>query len=131
MRTLGLVVNPRQLKPWIRGAIAVAVLSFGVLLYLNYGFLRVPIGMDTMPDSFPGGTLCFVREQPSTIPVGAVVFVEVPSGTVLTRVVEVAGDRITVEHDNAQSKLAFGRSRGIVAAEQVRAIVLTAMAPNS
>ena len=124
-------VDPNKMRPWVRRVMIVALLVFCVLLYVNFGWLRVPHGMDTMPDEFPGGTLCLIQKQPGSVAVGSVVFVDVDGGTVLTRVVGVVGQRVEVEHDNKSSKLGFGGCRGLVSVSAIRAIVLTGLTSDS
>ncbi len=108
--------------------ILLAVIILGTLLYTQYGLLRVPAGMDTMPDSFPPGTLCLIEKSPSVvIPQKSVVFVDLPQGgTVLTRVVEIVGDDLIVQHDNPKSGLGFPGGKGAVELSWVRGLVLTA-----
>ena len=124
-------MDPNKLKPWVRRGILVGCIGAFVLLVLHFGWLRVPPGMNTMPDQYPPGTLCLVQKRPDEIPTGAVVFVDVGGGTVLTRVVRVSADRIEVEHDNKASTVGFGGSRGEVPRDAVRALVLTGLIGES
>jgi hypothetical protein len=108
------------------------VLVFCALLYVRFGWLSVPRGMDTMPHDAPSGTLCLVAKQPSVIAVGAIVFVAVPGGgTVVSRVVGFDGNLVLLEHDNKQSRVGFGDRRGSVPREAVRGLVLCAFAAES
>lgn len=119
-------VDPIKLKPWIHRAILLSVIAAGLVMYNNYGWLRVPKGMDTMPDELPGGTLCLIEKRPSEVVVGSVVFVDLPQGgTVVTRVREIVGDDLIVQHDNPKSRLGFADGKGAVSIEWVRGLVLS------
>lgn len=98
-----------------------------VVLYWNFGLLRVPAGMDTMTDTHPPGTLCVIEKAPSSLEEGAVVFIDLPDGsTVLTRVVTVHGDgSIAVRHDNRGSVFTYLEAHGPYRGAAVRGLVLT------
>ncbi|MCA8944277.1 MAG: hypothetical protein KDB80_17055 [Planctomycetes bacterium] len=121
-------VDPKRLRPWIRRAILVAVVVMAVLLYRNYGWLRVPAGMDTMPADCPAGALCIIAKQPSAVQPGSIVFVDLATGgTVVTRVQRVVGDDIVVSNDNRNSRFAFDDGGAVVSIDQVRALVITVL----
>jgi hypothetical protein len=113
-----------------RGIAPAAIVGF-LLLYAMYGVLSVPAGMDTMPDSHPAGAVCVIAKRPSRVTVGAVVFVDVDGGTLLTRVAEVGDRDIAVRHDNPQSRFGDGSELGRLPIGAVRGLVLTTFLPSA
>ncbi len=110
----------------VRLGIPVLIVSI-VVLYVNYGLLGVPQGMDTMVDTHPPGTLCLIQKRPSSVTPGAVVFVDLDDGgTVLSRVVEVSDDEtFTIRHDNRKSVFLYLEERGPYRVDAVRGIVVS------
>ena len=105
-----------------------AVLVAGVVLYVSFGVLRVPRGMDTMPETHPGGTICVIDKRPGPVSEGWVVFVDLSDGaSVLTRVAAVHDDgSFEIRHDNRQSKFGYLERLGPYPASSVRGQVLSA-----
>ncbi|MEM7203204.1 MAG: hypothetical protein AAF628_23280 [Planctomycetota bacterium] len=110
----------------------VAILCL-VLLWWHYGLLRVPVGMDTLPDSHPPRTVCLIDKRPSRLQPGAVVFVSLPDGSVLlSRVAEALADgSVRIRHDNRDSRFRRLERLGPFAAAAVRGLVLTQFTPGS
>ena len=106
-----------------------AVLVAGVVLYVSFGVLRVPRGMDTMPETHPGGTICVIDKRPGPVSEGWVVFVDLSDGaSVLTRVAAVHDDgSFEIRHDNRESPFVHLEERGPFAVPAVRGLVLTAL----
>lgn len=119
-------MNPQVAKRWMLRTGWLAVAASGVWMYLSYGLLRVPAGMDTMPDTHPPSTLCLIQKRPSQVPRGAVVFLDVEGGaTLLTRVVGTAPDgALTIQHDNRASRFAHLEREAFTLAD-VRGLVVT------
>ena len=127
----GPAFDPLRVARWLRRAALPASIALFALLYLSYGLLRVPRGMDTMPEQFPAGTLCVIDKRPGLPTVGSVVFVDVHDGTLLTRVVAHDGDRVVVAHDNAGSRWPSSAEFGSWPLSAVRGLVLTGLVPES
>ena len=126
----------RSVLPWnMRAARMVKRLALPfmlggvVLLWMQYGVLTVPDGMDTMPDTHPPGTRCLVEKTPRRVPVGAVIFVDVRGGTMLSRVDALTEGGIMLKHDNTHSRFADLQERP-VPLSAVRGLVLVSLSPT-
>ena len=124
-------MNPARLRPWVTRIGLVLTLVLVVLFLRTYGMLTVPPGMDTMPD-YPPGTLCVIEKRPAEVSVGAVVFVDVDDGSLLTRVAAVADGEFQVRHDDPHSRFARlqGEGLGWMPFERIRGLVLTGFVPE-
>ncbi|MEZ5965436.1 MAG: hypothetical protein R3F56_16505 [Planctomycetota bacterium] len=128
-RRMGLPWNLRLARGIRRLTLPLALVG-GVVLQRGYGVRTVPIGMDTLPDTHPPGTRCLVDKRPSHVVVGAVVFAEVPGGTVLGRVESRFGDdRLQLAADNDASCFA-DLLRAPVPLRAVRGLVLVTFLPE-
>lgn len=126
-------LNPNRLRRWPRRVLGVAAIVLFVLLWLNYGWRRVPLGVDTMP-STPSGALCLVQKRPRMPAVGSVVFVTLPDGAgeIVARVVSNASDgACTVKVDNPKPLIRELAGVEItVPATAVEALVLTVLSKD-
>lgn len=104
----------------------------GLALWLCFGLLRVPAGMDTTP-AVPPGSTCVIDKRSGAAQVGSLVFVDVPGGgTVLSRVREVAADGgLLLRHDNLESRLPDSRALGALPRTALRGTVLTVFVPDT
>lgn len=130
-RTTGTSIDPRQWTRWARRAALPMAMVGGVALYLCFGAVRVPLGMDTTP-SIPAGSLCLIDKRSSKAQVGCRVFVDLPDGgTVLSKVVAIRDDdRLVLQHEAADSQLPDSDQFGPVARAQVRGVVLVVFPPD-
>ena len=126
------MVDPLKTARLLRRLMLPLALLLGLGLYWSFGWIRVPSGMDTMPDIHPAGSLCFVLKRPSVISVGAVVFVDLPGGgTLLARVVTVLEEGFELAADNPKSTFADMLRRTFHSPEALRAQVITSFSPES
>lgn len=120
-------MDPKVAKRWLVRLSVVVVAASVVLMYLSYGLLSVPRGMDTMPDTHPPGAVCLIQKWPSTVAERAVVFVDVEGGaTVLSRVEKITADgKVSIRHDNRRSEFCYLEAAGPYDIDAVRGLVLT------
>ncbi len=110
----------------MRRAMLPLAILMGLLLYLNYGWLRVPTGMDSMSANYPPGTLCLIDKRPSGLARGSVVFVDLPDGgSLIARVTSVAETGLYLAADNPGSRFADLLSARPFPRDAIRALVLT------
>ena len=129
-RTTARGVDPRRLARLVRRLILPVALLCFLLLYLTVGFLRVPRGMDTMPE-IPGGSLCVIDKRSGSVQPGIPVLVDLEDGsTLLSRVIERDEDRIRVRNDNDASRLPDSDELGWLSLSAVRGSVLAVFAPD-
>ena len=110
----------------------IALVCF-LALYLCFGFLRVPQGMDTMPDVYPPGTTCLIQRHPTSVVANkSIVFLEVESGAapLLVRVLKFENGRIYPFVENPQSRFAAYAEESYPF-DKVRSLVLTGVIPDS
>lgn len=124
MNTLGAARVVRRLMLPIAALLA-------LWIYLTVGFLRVPKGMDTMPETHPAGSMCLIDKRRSSVREGTVVFVDVQGGTLLSRVTERGEDFVRLAHDNRDSQLPSGDNLGAVPLARVRGVILAVFGPES
>lgn len=124
-------MNPARLRPWVTRIGLVLTLVLVVLFVRTYGMLTVPPGMDTMPD-YPPGTLCVIEKWPGEVQIGAVVFVEVEDGSLLTRVAAVTDGTFQVRHDDPRSRFSRlqGEGLGWLPFARIRGLVLSGFVPE-
>ncbi|MHC5064022.1 MAG: S24/S26 family peptidase [Planctomycetota bacterium] len=116
----------------IRRAMLPIAILLGFLLYWNYGWLRVPVGMDTMPGEYPAGTLCLIDKRPSRLVEGSVVFVDLAEGgTLLARVAAVVEQGFWLKSDNPDSRFAERLQAEAMPRESIRALVLTSFSAEA
>lgn len=113
----------------MRRAILPVSLLLLLWIYLSVGFLRIPEGMDTLPKTHPPGSLCLIDKRRGSVAEGAVVFVDVRGGTLLSRVVERSDGLIRMRHDNPDSELP-DEELGAVTLDRVRGTVLAVFPPE-
>jgi hypothetical protein len=114
-----------RLARWVRRAVLPFALLCGFVLYVCFGTIRVPAGMDTTP-AIPPGSLCIVDKRAGQAAVGHAVFVDLPKGgTLLTRVAAIdAQGRLVLRNDRADSELPDSRQFGPLPRSSVRGVVL-------
>ncbi|MCC6669897.1 MAG: S24/S26 family peptidase [Planctomycetes bacterium] len=121
----------RGVADWIRWLriVGFAVVGVTVLVFVwRFQFLRVPAGMDTLPDALPPGSIVVIEKRPSVVRVGAIVLLRRDGGVVFTRVHEVLPDgRIRTRHDNPASRLGGDEVSGPFAVAELAGLVLDAM----
>lgn len=122
-------MDPHRLSHFLRRGTLPVALVLGAALWLNYGTLRVPAGMDTLPGEYPPGSLCVVDKRPGTPRVGEVVFFDHRDGVLLSRVARIDGESLYVEHADT-SRFPDGEDLGPVPVGAVRALLLTAFVPD-
>ncbi len=110
------------------------MLPFAVVLalwiYLSVGFLRVPMGMDTLPETHPEGSLCLIDKRSGAVQPGAVVFADVRGGTLLSRVVSRNNGFVVLQNDNSSSELPDSDELGPFPLGAVRGVVLAVFPPE-
>ena len=122
-------VDPTRLSSVLRRGLLPLSLVLGLLLWWNYGTIRVPEGMDTLPDEYPPGSLCVVDKRPGAPRVGEVVFFSHRDGVLLSRIARVDGGSVYFDHDDA-SRFPDGEELGPVPASAIRSLLLTALVPD-
>ncbi len=100
-------------------------------VYLTVGLLRVPVGMDTLTETHPEGSLCVIDKRSGSIHQGAVVFVDALGGTLLSRVSSRADGFIRLRHDNRGSAFPDGEELGPLPIAAVRGVVLAVFPPKT
>lgn len=123
-------MDPTRLSYVLRRGLLPVAIVLGVLLGVNYGTIRVPAGMDTLPDEFPPGSLCVVDKRPGRPRVGEVLFFFHRDGVLLSRVARVEGDAVFFAHSDS-SRFPDGEELGPVPIQQVHALLLTAFVPDA
>ena len=95
--------------------------------------LRVPEGMDTMPDTHPPGTICLIEKAPSSLEEGSVIFIDLPDrSTLLTRVAAVHDDgSVSIRHDHRASGFVYLEAKGPYPRGAVRGLVLTMLVTST
>ena len=122
-------MNPTPLSYVLRRGLLPVAIVLGVMLGVNYGTIRVPAGMDTLPDEFPPGSLCVVDKRPGPPRVGEVLFFLHRDGVLLSRVARVEGGAVYFDHSDA-SRFPDGEELGPVSVDQIHALLLTAFVPD-
>jgi hypothetical protein len=123
-------VNTVRISRFLRRATLPVALVCLVLLWWNFGWLRVPIGMDTMGPEYPPGALCLIHKRPGELKAGQVVFVDYFGDVLLTRV-ERAGDGwFTVAHDRPSGTFGHGAELGRLTRDELVGLVLTTLTPG-
>ncbi|MGA1525740.1 MAG: hypothetical protein ACO4CT_11500 [Planctomycetota bacterium] len=122
-------MDPTRLSVVLRRGLLPLALVLGLLLWWNYGTIRVPEGMDTLPDEYPAGTLCVVDKRPGAPRVGQVVFFAHRDGVLLSRIARIEDGFLFFEHA-AASRFPDGEELGPVPPEAVQALLLTALVPD-
>lgn len=121
----------RGIAAWIRRLriVGFTVVGVTVLAFVwRFQFLRVPAGMDTLPDALPPGSIVVIEKRPTVVRAGAIVLVRRDGGVVFTRVHEVLPDgRILTRHDNPASRLGGDAVLGPFAVDELTGLVLDAM----
>lgn len=115
----------RRLRRWILLS-SIAVFAW---FLLQFGTMHVPAGMDTMPGA-PPGSWCLVDRWAVGLRVGSDVFVDGPAGLVLSRVVALTDDTVSIEHPNSRSRHPDSRQFGPIPRRAVRSTVMTVLAPG-
>ena len=123
-------MNSLKAARLVRRSILPVAIVLVVWIYLSVGFLRVPAGMDSMPQTHPEGSLCLIDKRRSAVQPGSVVFVDAFGGTVLSRVHSLHDGSIEVRHDNPSSQLPSGQNLGRLPLSQVRGVVLAVFPPD-
>ena len=107
--------------------IALALLLW---VYLTVGFLRVPMGMDTLPATHPEGSLCLIDKRRGSVQPGTVVFADVRGGTTLSRVVSREDGYVLLQNDNPNSEFPDSDELGPLPVGAVRGVVLAVFPPE-
>jgi type IV secretory pathway protease TraF len=113
----------RRLRRWI---VLPSIAVFAWFL-LQFGTMHVPAGMDTMPGA-PPGSWCLVDRWSVGLRVGSDVFVDGPAGLLLSRVVALTDDTVSIEHPNPRSRHPDSRQFGPLPRRAVRSTVMTVLA---
>jgi len=122
-------VDPIRLSFVLRRWTLPVALVLGAGLWLNYGTLRVPPGMDTLPGEFPPGSLCLIDTRPGAPRVGEVVFFRHRDGVLLSRIARIEGESLFFDHADT-SRFPDGDELGPVPMDAVDALLLTAFVPD-
>lgn len=123
--------DPARIATWIRRTTAVCAAALAIWVFTVLGTEWVPRDMDTVPD-IPPGSWCVLDRRQSRVAVGSDVFVDVPGlGLVLSRVVELGPDTVTVRHPNAASSVPDSRTFGALPRRCIRGIVRVALPPDT
>lgn len=126
------MVDPLKAARWLRRAMIPVAIILGIALYMSFGWIRVPMGMDTLPGSYPEGSLCFVLKRPSVVSPGAVVFVDLPGGgTLLARVSAIFEGGFELTADDPESRFAAMLSGMVHRPAALRAQVITSFSPDA
>ncbi len=126
------MVDTLKIARGLRRLMLPLAILLGLALYWSFGWIRVPAGMDTMPDSYPAGSLCFVLKHPSRVSVGAIVFVDLPTGgTLLARVSAIRDQGFELLADNPESKFAAMLRKTVHPPAALRAQVITSFLPQA
>ncbi|MDP6931204.1 MAG: hypothetical protein QF412_16035 [Planctomycetota bacterium] len=99
-------MNPRRLRRWVVAASLGLLVVSCIYLFLRFGSITVPAGMDTMSGTHPPGTWCLVEKTPRVLVAKrSVVFIEVEPGQhLLSRVEAIEPDgAIRIRHDMRDS----------------------------
>ena len=76
-------MNPRRLRRWVVAASLGLLVVSCIYLFLRFGSITVPAGMDTMSGTHPPGTWCLVEKTPRVLVAKrSVVFIEVEPGQI-------------------------------------------------
>jgi hypothetical protein len=120
-------LDPARVAKYVRRITPIVAFVCVGVLWLNFGWLRVPAGMDTTP-SAPPGSLCIIRKRPGPAAVGSLVFANVPGGgVVLSRVVARDGDAVVLRHDDPDSRMPSSEHFGAVPDEEIAAVVISVL----
>lgn len=123
--------DPARIARIVRRVTPFLAAGLCLLLYLHFGWLRVPQGMDTTLPAAPPGSLCIIRKNPGAVPVGSLVFANVPTGgMVLSRVVARSDEGVYLQHDTPGSRLPSSDHFGAVPVSEIHALVLTVLLPD-
>ncbi|MGE3174106.1 MAG: hypothetical protein AB7O97_15875 [Planctomycetota bacterium] len=100
-------------------------LVLGAALFWCFGAIRVPAGMDTLPE-IPPGSLCILDRRDGRLQPGMAVFVDLPDGSTLLSRIEAVDDegRLIVRNDNARSRLPDSAAFGALPRSAARGVVL-------
>lgn len=122
-------IDPMRLRRWVVRAWLPVLVLVVLSLYWLFDVVRVPVGMDTMVDSLPPGTVLLLMAHPLRVEPGSVVLLDLPEpigGTLLTRVEHVADDgSFGIRHDNRQSRFVGLEQRGPYRLADVHGTVFT------
>ncbi len=124
MNTLGMAKLMRRLMLPLAAVVVLWV-------YTSVGFLRVPVGMDTLPATHPEGSLCLIDKRRGSVQPGTAVFADVRGGTTLSRVVSRDDGFVILQNDNPNSELPDSDELGPVPLRVVRGVVLAVFPPEA
>ncbi len=123
-------LDPTAVARWVRRATLLGAVLFVAWAAATFGTLWVPVGMDTVPGIAPG-SWCLIDCRRSSVAVGRDVFVVSPDGvTLLSRVVAVDDDLVTVRNPNEAAAFPDSRVFGPLPRRSVRGAVLFALQPE-
>lgn len=124
--------DPARLGRTIRRATLPLAIVAAIVFFQCFGSMRVPEGMDSMPD-IPPGSLCLIDKRSGPPRPGKEVFVAVPDGgTLLTRVVAVGADgSLRVQNDSPTTRLPDSDQFGDLPATALRGVVMVVFAATA
>lgn len=124
--------DPARLARTIRRATLPLAIVAAIVFFQCFGSMRVPEGMDSMPD-IPPGSLCLIDKRSGSARPGKAVFVDVPAGgTLLSRVVAVGADgSLRVQNDSPTSALPDSDQFGELPAKALRGTVMVVFAASA
>ncbi len=124
-------MNTLRAAQLMRRLMLPAAVVVALWVYLTVGLLRVPLGMDTLTETHPEGSLCVIDKRSASVQTGAVVFVDALGGTLLSRVSSRDDGFIRLRHDNRGSAFPDGEELGPLPISAVRGVVLAVFLPET
>lgn len=123
------LLQPTRYAKWVRRCSLVASIVVFAWFLLRFGTRWVPAGMNTL-QAVPGGSWCIVDRWSIGLRVGSQVFVDLPTGPLLSCVTELTADTVTVEHDVEATVWPDSRSFGPLPRSKVLATVVAVFPPH-
>ena len=127
-------MRSRRLQPirwarWVRRATMLLGIACVVWFFVKFDTRWVPAGMNTVP-SIPAGSWLVLDSWSSGLRVGSDVLIDTPHGELLSRVVDLTDDTVSIQHPNELSGWVDSLVFGALPRDAVRGVVVVAFGPS-